>query len=346
MSETTSAKNKYKDILVNARIEFEEKFDKNSQNTAKLKDFHLLQTIGSGSFGHVMLVKHKETNKYFAMKLLKKMKVVKSKQVKHTLDEKKILQAISFPFIINLTYHFKDNSNLYMVLEYVSGGEMFYHLRNMRQFSEKLSRFYATQVVLAFEYLHYLDIIYRDLKPENLLIDNNGYLKITDFGFATKLKGRAWSLCGTPEYLAPEIILNKGYNKAVDWWALGILIYEMIAGYPPFYAERPIQLYEIIVSGEYKFPSQFSCDLKDLLTNLLQVDVTKRYGNLKGGVDDIKDHLWFKGTDWIAVYEKKIEAFFIPTCTSEEDTSNFDSYEIDPFRVSSSNKYSLEFEHF
>lgn len=337
---------RYKDILDSAKKEFDKKWDNQCKNTACLKDFHLLQTIGTGSFGHVMLAKHRESNEYFAMKLLKKIKVVKSKQIKHTLDEKKILQAITFPFIISLKYHFKDNSNLYMVLEYVPGGEMFYHLRNMGHFSEKQSQFYATQIILAFEYLHHLDIIYRDLKPENLLIDDKGYLKITDFGFATKIKGRAWSLCGTPEYLAPEIILNKGYNKSVDWWALGILIYEMTAGYPPFYADRPIQLYEIIVSGKFSCPSQFSADLKDLLVNLIQVDVTKRYGNLKNGIEDIKGQQWFNDTDWIAIYEKKIEASFIPKCTSAEDTSNFDSYQVDPFRVSSSNKYSMEFENF
>lgn len=335
-----------KEFLDKAKKEFEDKWKKNPTNTAGLDDFERIKTLGTGSFGRVMIVQHKPTKEYYAMKILDKQKVVKLKQVEHTLNEKRILQAISFPFLVSLRFHFKDNSYLYMVLEYVPGGEMFSHLRKVGRFSEPHSRFYAAQIVLAFEYLHYLDLIYRDLKPENLLIDSQGYLKVTDFGFAKRVQGRTWTLCGTPEYLAPEIILSKGYNKAVDWWALGVLVYEMAAGYPPFFADQPIQIYEKIVNGKPRFPSHFGSDLKDLLRNLLQVDLTKRYGNLKAGVNDIKGHKWFASTDWIAVFQKKIEAPFIPKCKGPGDTSNFDDYEEETLRISLTEKCAKEFAEF
>lgn len=333
-------------LVDGTHLEFEDRLNETPQNTACLNDFDRLKTVGTGSFGRVMLVQHKETKQFYAMKILEKQKVVKMKQVEHTLNEKRILRAVSSPFIVEMAYSFKDNSNLYMVLEFVSGGEMFSLLRKSARFSEPHSLFYAAQIIFVLEYLHSLDIVYRDLKPENLLFDEKGYIKVTDFGFAKVVKSRTYTLCGTPEYLAPEVILNRGYNKAVDWWAFGVLLYEMTAGYPPFFSEQPLQTYEKIVAGKARYPSHMSADLKDLLRNLLQVDITNRYGNLRNGVQDVKGHRWFSDADWSALYEKKIPAPFVPKCSGPGDPSNFDDYEEEPIRIAVTEKCAVEFEQF
>ncbi|RKO87241.1 kinase-like domain-containing protein, partial [Blyttiomyces helicus] len=196
----------------------------------KLDDFDILNTLGTGSFGRVHLVKQRKTGKHYAMKVLRKSEIVKLKQVEHTLNEKHILEKLDFPFLVSLLGTFQDSTNVYFILEYVQGGELFTYLRKSGRFSNNIARFYAAEVVMAFEYLHASDIVYRDLKPENLLIDHKGHIKITDFGFAKQVADVTWTLCGTPDYLAPEIIQSKGYGRAVDWWALGVLIYEVGCG--------------------------------------------------------------------------------------------------------------------
>eukprot|EP01112_Ceratiomyxa_fruticulosa_P001789 TRINITY_DN1195_c0_g2_i1.p1 TRINITY_DN1195_c0_g2~~TRINITY_DN1195_c0_g2_i1.p1 ORF type:complete len:464 (-),score=68.51 TRINITY_DN1195_c0_g2_i1:327-1718(-) len=293
----------------------------------KLEDFEQIVTLGTGTFGRVYLVRHRPSQRFFAMKTLKKSEVVRLKQVEHINSEKSILSSINHPFIVNLYRTYQDDKYLFMLEEYVIGGEMFSHLRRAGRFSNEVTRFYAAEIVLALEYLHTLNIVYRDLKPENLLIDLQGHIKITDFGFAKRVEDRTWTLCGTPEYLAPEIIQSKGHGKAVDWWALGILIFEMLAGYPPFFDDNPFGIYEKILGGRIQFPSHFDPNAKDLIRKLLASDRTRRLGNLKGGANDVKQHKWFKGVEWDLLYYKRVVAPIIPEVEHEGDTNYFEKYE-------------------
>ncbi|KAI9302885.1 kinase-like domain-containing protein [Cunninghamella echinulata] len=292
----------------------------------KLEDFYLSRTLGTGSFGRVHLVQSKHNHRFYAIKVLKKSEVVRLKQVEHTNNEKHILEAIACPFIVNLWGTFQDDSFLYMVLDYVSGGEMFNLLRRSKRFPDHVAKFYGAEVTLALEYLHNQHIVYRDLKPENILLDVHGHIKLTDFGFAKHVPDVTWTLCGTPDYLAPEIIQSKGYGMAVDWWSLGILIFEMLAGHPPFYDEDHLKLYEKIIQGKIKWPPYFEPSARHLLERLLTSDLSKRYGNLKGGANDIKHHAWFDGVNFDIVAKRQIRAPFIPKLNGEGDTSNFDKY--------------------
>jgi len=301
-------------------------------------------TLGTGSFGRVRLVQWLQDNEFYALKILKKSEVIYLKQVDHVKTEKKILEEISHPFVVNLIGSAMDDLNLYLLLEYVIGGEFFSHLRKAGRFPNDTSRFYGAEVASVFDHLHQKTIIYRDLKPENLLLNEKGHCKVTDFGFAKKVEYRTWTLCGTPEYLAPEIILSKGHGKAVDWWALGILIYEMLAGYPPFYDEDPLGIYQKILEGKIKFPWHFDRHSKDLIKKFLTADLTKRIGNLKLGAEDVKKHKWCQpggasnmNFDEMVANPDAFEAPIRPEVTSKDDTSNFDDYpdsEGDPTPIS------------
>ena len=291
-----------------------------------LHDYEIKQTVGTGSFGRVKLIKHLTSSKYFALKILTKAEIVKLKQVDHILSEVTILNSLDHPLIVKMVGMAQNERYIYIVMEYISGGELFTYLRTVQNLKNDDARFYAGQIVLMFEHLHSLDIAYRDLKPENLLIDITGYLKLTDFGFAKKIDGRTYTLCGTPEYLAPEILLQKGHGKAVDWWCLGIIIYEMLVGIDPFSDDEPMAVYQNILRGKIRFPSNFPKDAKSLVKHLLVADLGKRYGNLKGGVKDIKDHRWFTNYPWNKILERSLAAPYVPKVKCDGDTSNYSQY--------------------
>ena len=292
----------------------------------EIQDYEIKRTLGTGTFGRVKLGKLKDLDEYVAIKILKKMKIIKFKQVDHILNELKILSFIDHPFIVKFNGFNQDAQYLYIIIELINGGEMFRYLRKKGKFPTEQAKFYAAQVVQMFEYLHSKDIIYRDLKPENILIDSIGYLKLTDFGFAKICKGRTYTFCGTPGYIAPEILLNKGHGKSVDWWTLGILLYEMIVGIDPFNDEDTMVIYQKVIKGKVKFPSYFPSDAKSLVKHLLVRDLSKRYGNLKDGVNDIKNHRFFKDIDWLKLIKYELEAPYIPKIKNNGDCDNFDVY--------------------
>jgi len=316
-------------------------------------DLVIKETLGQGTYGRVRLAELTEPAKaaltecaglgpdgprhvtgVFALKIMKKSEVIRLKQTEHVQQERALLKSITHPFVVTTYRTYQDDRNLFMLMEYVCGGELGRHLRNEGTFANETARFYAAQLVMALQFLHADNIVFRGLVPENLLIDKIGYLKLVDFGYAKVVEDKTWTLCGTPEYLAPEVIQSKGHGKGVDWWALGILIYEMLAGYPPYYAESPFEIYQKILSGQLEFARHFDDNAKELLKRLLTADRLKRIGCLKSGAEDIKKHKWFRGLNWAALYNKQMEAgsvnAFVPTDGKEDmlenDTENYDTY--------------------
>ncbi|XP_022213286.1 cAMP-dependent protein kinase catalytic subunit 2 [Drosophila obscura] len=322
-----SPKTDYLLILDKLREDFNKKYSQNIPSPSTgLDTFDIKSTLGAGSFGKVQLVREKESGQYYASKQLSKDQIVKTKQVTHVMSEKNVLRSIHFPNTVFLISSFKDNDSLYLILPLIAGGELFSYHRKVRKFTEKQARFYAAQVFLALEYLHHCSLLYRDLKPENIMIDKNGYLKVTDFGFAKKVETRTMTLCGTPEYLPPEIIQSKPYGTSVDWWAFGVLIFEFVAGSSPFSSHNRdvMAMYNKICEADYKMPSYFSGSLRHLVEHLLQVDLSKRYGNLINGNKDIKEHEWFKDVDWIPLLNQTVHAPYVPNLANAEDTTHFD----------------------
>ena len=243
----------------------------NSSEKSKPDDFEFLKVIGRGSFGKVMQVRKKDTGKIYAMKILKKKALIAKHQVEHTNAERKILQQLQHPFLMHLRYAFQTDAKLYFVLDYYRGGELFFHLKKKRRFSEAQAQIIVAEVGMALGHLHSMDVIYRDLKPENILLDHTGHICLTDFGLSKDLgpnQDDAHTFCGTPEYLAPEIVMNLGHGKAVDWWSLGILLYELTVGIPPFYSQNVNEMYRKIQEAPLLFPPNLSNPCKDLVTKV------------------------------------------------------------------------------
>ena len=295
--------------------------------TVELDDFQIMKVLGRGSFGKVCLVQYKPTKEYYAMKSLKKDVLLDMDQVESTILEKKILQTLDHPFLVGMVFCFQTEERIYFIMPFVRGGELFQHLRSEKFFKEDKARFYAASIGIALDYLHNNGIIYRDIKPENILIGEDGYLKLIDFGMAKMVQGneKATSFCGTPEYLAPEIITGEGHNRAADWWSYGILIFEMLCGIPPFYCENTERMYDLITNAELRFPKRIplSDNAKDLIKKLLVKKQDKRLGVNKG-FEEIKAHPFFQGFDFEALLNKKMEPPFIPTLHGKLDVGNFD----------------------
>lgn len=289
-----------------------------------IENFDLLKVIGKGSFGKVMQVMKKDTKQIYALKTLRKQHIVSRMEVTHTLAERTVLARINNPFIVPLKFSFQLPEKLYLVLSFINGGELFFHLQKSGKFSMDRSRFYVAELLTALESLHELDVIYRDLKPENILIDYQGHIALCDFGLC-KLNmtndDKTNTFCGTPEYLAPELLLNQGYTRSVDWWTIGTLLYEMLTGLPPFYDDDVPTMYKKILQNPLKFPSFLEgTDVQDLLTKLLQKDPAKRLDKAA----EIRAHPFFKNIDWKKLLDKGYAPPFKPTVNGFLDTLNFD----------------------
>jgi len=293
-----------------------------------LEEFELLKVIGKGSFGKVILVRKKEGDnkgKVFAMKVLNKRTIVERNEVEHTKSEKSILMKLEFPFLVKLHYAFQTSDKLYFIMDYINGGELFFHLQKEKRFPEDRVRFYAAEIVAGLEYLHSAGVIYRDLKPENLLLTHEGHIVMTDFGLSKEglhdRDDRTGTFCGTPEYLAPEVLEGKGYGKAVDWWSFGTLMYEMMTGLPPFYCEDVQQMYTKIMTADLETPDSVSAAAADLLSKLLDRNPETRLQD----PPQIKKHPFFAAIDFEKLVLKQVKPPFIPEVRGEDDTSNIDS---------------------
>ncbi|KAL0126993.1 hypothetical protein PUN28_005375 [Cardiocondyla obscurior] len=328
ISSLDEIRTRYRDELVERRRLNEEFRD------VRLQDLRTIATLGVGGFGRVELVQIAGDNtRSFALKQMKKAQIVETRQQQHIMSEKRIMGEADCDFVVKLFKTFKDRKYLYMLMEACLGGELWTVLRDKGHFDDGTTRFYTACVVEAFDYLHSRNIIYRDLKPENLLLDNQGYVKLVDFGFAKRLDNgrKTWTFCGTPEYVAPEVILNKGHDISADYWSLGVLMFELLTGTPPFTGADPMKTYNIILKGidAIEFPRSITRNATALIKKLCRDNPAERLGYQRGGISEIQKHKWFDGFNWEGLKTRTLEPPILPRVQGATDTANFDAYPAD-----------------
>ena len=311
------------------------KFKKfNSENSNKQKtgsvpisSFDFIKVLGRGAHGKVLLVRERVSSKLLAMKTIRKQHAVEAKQVEHTVCEKDILTTLKHPFIVSLCQCFNTEDKVYFTMEFMEGGELFQHLRKVKQFTEEQARFTAACLVLALGHLHDNNYIYRDLKPENVLLDARGYCKLADFGFSKRLHidEMARTFCGTPEYMPPETILDKGCNRPGDWWSLGVLVYEMLYGVPPFYSTNTQKMYKKTLVDPLKFKKHTKCskEAQDFIAGLLAKNPGRRLGSV-ADVNEVMAHPWFRNFDWNGLKSGTLDPPYKPLSDVDGWEDNFD----------------------
>ena len=309
-----------------------EKIPEPENNHSKISenDFTKIKLIGKGSYGNVFLVRYNKNNMIYAMKVYKKSDLREKNQENNTKSERNLLTQINFPFIVEVKFAFQTDSKLFLVQEFIQGGDLFFHIHSGQKFSTQKTKFYLVEIILAIDFLHKNNMIYRDLKPENILIDSKGHIKLTDFGLSkimTNIEEKSFTICGTLQYIAPEIISGEGYNESVDWWSLGIIMYEMLTGKLPFkfnFDNQEEQNDLNIYDKKIKFPSWIEENAKDLINKLLNKVPEKRIGSGKEGAENIKKHPFFSDIDWNKALNKELRPPFIPKIENETDIKYFE----------------------
>lgn len=286
------------------------------------RDFDFLKIIGTGTFGKVFLAKLNRSNKYFAIKRMEKRLLKENRQLDNIYNEANLLKEThKCPFIVKYTNLIETEANIFLVMEYIKGGELFYYMKKYGRFPPEAVLFFSCEVLLALKFLHSKGIIYRDLKPENILINSDGHTKLADFGFATKVNENVFLLCGTPEYMAPEKLLGNGDTKETDYWSFGCLIYEMLYGNPPYYNTQTDEIYKMILTEPVKFPAEVAFGpVQDLLVKLLNKDRDSRLGH--NGIDEIFAHSYFTNVNWDDIENLRIDPPFLPQLYQFQGTGN------------------------